>query len=248
MSFHDRLTAVGKTHLYKDYGNGCHTFANFTRQTVDTLAQFEKLLANPLPAPTTFDYRTIDPAFDIWGWHIATDPARALEFLRVEGSRDHLKLTGSGATTVSRAFPGLALVDVDGVPTPVRGGRLQVRVDLGPPNTTQQYTAGAAAPVTATKELVLAPHAVVKIGRVTRVAAGLRVCVRALGGHVTRARISSGGRSRVVAIGARTRCRTLATAHAGTVTVQGHDGFGHPVRASKQLRGPDAHGRDRADT
>ena len=233
MSFHNRLTAIGKQHVYKDYGNGCHTRPNFTRQTVDTLTHFERLLAHPLPAPETFDHRAIEPAFDIWGWRVEADPARALEFMRVEGSRHRLKLTGSGRTTVSRAFPGLELVDVDGVPTRVSDGRIRATVDLGPPNATQQYSPGAPAPVTATREVVLAPHAVVQIRRVTRTRRGVRVCVRAIGGELPRARISSGRRSRVVAIGARTRCHVLVRARARAVTVRGRDRFGHPVRASR---------------
>ena len=237
MSFHNRLTAIGKAHLYKDYGNGCHTMPNFTRQTIDTLDHFEKLLANPAPTPETFDFRTIEPAFDIWGWHIEADPARALEFMRAEGSQHRLKLTGSGKTTVSRAYPGLARVDVNGVPTLVAAdGRVTATVDLGPPSATQQYTAGAGDPTTVAKDTVFAPHAVIRIGRLTRRKRGLRVCARALGGDLPRARISVGGRSRVVAITERTRCHLVPVTRYGTVRIRGRDGFGHLVRASKRLR------------
>jgi hypothetical protein len=111
-------------------------------------------------------------------------------------------------------------------------------VDLGPPNATQQYTAGAGDPVTATKEVVLAPHAVVRIGRVTRTRRGVRVCVRALGGELPRARIRAGRRSRVVAIGARTRCVLVRGVRRGTVKVSGRDGYGHRVRAVKRPSGP----------
>jgi S-formylglutathione hydrolase FrmB len=235
MSFHDRLTAIGKAHLYKDYGNGCHTIPNFRRQTLDTLAAFTALLANPPADPPTFDYKSMEPAFDIWGWHVEADPGRALEFMHLEGSQTRLQLTGSGKTTVSRAYPGLARVDVDGVPTPVTDGRVTATVDLGPPNATQQYTAGAGDPVTATKEVVLAPHALVRIGRVTRTRRGVRVCARALGGELPRARIRVGRRSRVVAIGARTRCVLVRGVRRGTVKVSGRDGYGHRVRAGKRL-------------
>jgi S-formylglutathione hydrolase FrmB len=237
MSFHSALTAIGKEHVYQDYGNGCHTMPNFMRQTVDTLKHFETLLADPPPAPETFDHRAIEPAFDLWGWRIEADPARALEFLRAAGSQHDLELTGSGTTTVSRAYPGLARVDVDGVATPVPAdGRVTASVDLGPPNETQQYTAGAGDPATVTKAVAFAPHAVVRIGRVTRTKRGLRVCARVLGGEVRRARIAIGGRSRVVALGARKRCRTVPGARRGTVRISGRDGFGHRVRSSKRKR------------
>lgn len=237
MSFHNRLTAIGKAHLYKDYGNGCHTMPNFIRQTIDTLSHFESLLANPAPTPETFDFRAIEPAFDIWGWHIEADPARALEFMRAEGSQNRLKLTGSGTTTVSRAYPGLARVDVNGVPASVAAdGRVTATVDLGPPSATQQYTAGAADPATVTQETVFAPHAVIRIGRITRRKRGLRVCARALGGDLPRARISVGGRSRVVAITERTRCHVVVTTGrvGGLVRIRGRDRFGHLVLASKR--------------
>ena len=236
MSFHNRLDALGKAHVYKDYGNGCHTWANFRRQTIDTLAAFQTLIAAPPPDPATFDFRAIEPDFDIWGWRVEADPARALEFLRVEGSRDRLKLTGSGRTSVSRAYAGLSLVDVDGVPTAVRDGRVSAAVDLGPANATQQYTAGAPAPATATKAVAFAPHAVVRLGRVGRVRGGIRVCARVVGGEVARARISAGRRSRVVALGAQTRCATLRGARRGTIRVSGRDAYGHVVRASKRFR------------
>ncbi len=155
--------------------------------------------------------------------------------MHVKGTPDRLELTGSGRTTVSRAYPGLASVDVDGVPTDVVRGRLTTTVDLGAPNAMQQYTPGAAVPRTATKGVSLAPHAVIRIGRATRVKHGIRVCARVIGGEVRRARITSGGRERVVALDARTRCRSVPAPRARTVTVSGRDGYGHAVRATERL-------------
>jgi S-formylglutathione hydrolase FrmB len=236
MSLHDRLAAIGKPHLYKDYGNGCHTVPNFRRQTVDTLADFEQLLAHPRPAPTAFRYMAIDPEFDIWGWHVAADPARALEFMHLEGSSLRVKLTGSGRTTVSRAYPGLALVDVDGVPTPVKDGRLTTTVDLGPPDTTQQYAPGAPEPATRTREVVLAPHAVIRITRVKRVKRGVTICARAIGGRIAKARIRAGRHSRTTSLGRRSHCYTLRAAHPRSVRITGRDAFGHRARASRRVR------------
>lgn len=168
MSFHNELIRMGKAHLYKDYGNGCHTFPNFTRQTIDTLSAFEKLLANPPHDPATFDFRSMEPAFDIWGWHIEADPARALEFMRAEGSQNRLKLTGSGTTTVTTPafFRGVGEVGLIGArettATPDATGRIRFTVDLGPPNADQQYTVGAR--TTETKRTVaFAPGAVVGV-------------------------------------------------------------------------------------
>ena len=40
----------------EDYGPGCHTMPNFTREIVDTLAVFDDVFADPPPAPSRFDY------------------------------------------------------------------------------------------------------------------------------------------------------------------------------------------------
>jgi S-formylglutathione hydrolase FrmB len=245
MSLHDRLDVIGKRHLYKDYGNGCHTIPNFRRQTIDTLSAFAKLLADPRPAPATFDYTSMEARFSLWGWEVAADPKRALEFMHAAGDGHQLELTGSGRTTVSRAYPGLALVDVNGVPTPVAAGRLTTTVDLGAPDTTQQYTTGAPAPATKTGKVVLAPHAVIRIVRATRVRRGARVCVRAVGGSIPRAHIYSGRASRTAAIGPATRCLTVDAAHPSRVSIRGRDRFGHPAQAVRRLRRADR-GRRRA--
>jgi S-formylglutathione hydrolase FrmB len=134
ISLHDELTRLGVPHLWKDYGAGCHTVPNFTREIADTLARFTTVFAHPRPRPASFDYRSIEPAFGIWGWHVSADPKRALEFLQLRnaGARS-LTLTGSGTTTVT-APPGW------------RCGRNRFTVDLGPANTGQQYRPGVATP------------------------------------------------------------------------------------------------------
>jgi S-formylglutathione hydrolase FrmB len=238
ISFDARLTAIGKPHLWKDYGPGCHTVPNFKREITDTLTVFEQFLTLPHPDPTTFDYRTIEPHVDIWGWHIDADPARALEFLRIQGTRDGVTLSGSGLTSVTTPawYRGLKLVDVDGTPTATdSSGRLHFDVDLGPANTTQQYTDGATTTVTARK-VALDQHAVVRLTNVHRTRRGLRFCVRALGGDIPRAAAAAGSARRRLAIGARTRCYTLPTHRASRVTVRGRDRFDHAVTATARQR------------
>jgi hypothetical protein len=108
-------------------------------------------------------------------------------------------------------------------------------VDLGPPDTTQQYSAGAPGPSTTTREVVLAPHAVIRLTKLKRVRSGIRVCARTIGGSVPSARIRSGGRSRLAALGSRTRCFVLRADRAHTVQITGRDTFGHRVRASRRI-------------
>jgi S-formylglutathione hydrolase FrmB len=150
VNFHDALAALHIPHLYTDYGPGCHTKGNFVRELTDTFKTFKQVLAAPPAAPRTFDYASIKPAFDVWRWHVAADPKRALEFLRLRNvSARGLTLVGSGRTTVTTPplFRGPARVHVQGatpaIATPDAKGRIRFAVDLGPPDADQENTPGA---------------------------------------------------------------------------------------------------------
>jgi S-formylglutathione hydrolase FrmB len=240
VDLHEQFDAFRIAHAWRDYGAGCHTPPNFTREIADTLAAFTPVLARPPAPPATFDYRSIEPRFDIWGWHLDADPSRALEFLRVRAGRSGITLDGSGRTTVVTPawYRGLKAVDVNGRPTrPTPGGRLRFGADLGAADTGQQYTPGATTTVRS-RRVSLAPHAVVRI-KAKRVGRRLRVCLRAIGGDVPRARIRAAGRSARVKIGAKTRCRVLhVRRRSPSVTVRGRDRFGHLVRARATVRKP----------
>lgn len=233
-SMHERLVQLGVKHLWKDYGNGCHTSENFTRQVIDTLAVFQKNFANPASATDNFEYRTIEPRFGIYGWTVEADPKRAVEFMAVQGGRNRLTLEGSGLTPVTTPpwYRGLKKVDVNGKPArPGNGGRLRFKVDLGPAHTGQQYTLEGATSFNSRK-VTLKPHAVLRITRIKRTKRGIRVCVRAVGGTVPKARIKAGKRSVKVRIGAKAKCVTLRAARkTRAVTIQGKDTFGHEVKA-----------------
>jgi S-formylglutathione hydrolase FrmB len=149
-SLNAKLDELGIPHLWKDYGPGCHTPENFERQISATLAAFAEEFADPAPEPTAFDYESIEPEFDVWGWHVAADPRRALEFMRLEnvGERGMI-VSGSGLTTITSAplFKGAALVVLGGATAstaiPDEAGRITFGVDLGPADTVQQYAPGA---------------------------------------------------------------------------------------------------------
>lgn len=149
LAFNSELDRLDIPHAWKDYGNGCHTKPNFKRETVDTLNVLKDQLANPPADPAAFDYRSIDPEFDVWGWEVKADPRRALEFLQMRKVTDRgLTLIGSGRTTVTSPpiFKDASRVDIkNGQPssaTPDAQGRIQFTVDLGAPATTQQFTLG----------------------------------------------------------------------------------------------------------
>jgi S-formylglutathione hydrolase FrmB len=151
VSFHDQLLADGITHVWKDYGPGCHGSPEFRREFSDSLPGIEDVFAHPQSAPKTFSYESIEPRFDIWRWNVAADPARALEFLQMRHAGRHgLTLVGSGTTSVTTPpfFRGVDAVDVvtsAGTRTlsPDSHGRLRFSVDLGAPHADQQDTAAA---------------------------------------------------------------------------------------------------------
>lgn len=253
VSLHRTLDAIGKTHRWKDYGAGCHTKANFTRELVDTFAAFTEHLAAPPPDPVRFDHARIEPAFTVFGWDVRADPARPLEFLRLRDvGPDGLTLLGSGTTTVTTPplFAGVRRVDLRGADTtsvvPGNDGRLRFTVDLGPPSAAQQYTPGA---VTnrVTRTVELEPHASARITSVRATRRTVRVCARTAGGPATvRVRVRD-ARSRPLtanarlSLGARTACRTLRRAARPTggrlaVRVSGTDRFGHAVTARRAVR------------
>jgi len=239
VNLHDAFTDLGVPHIWQDYGNGCHSAQNFRREVVDTLASFESFFSNPPAAPTRFDYRSIEPNFDIWGWRVKTDPDRALEFMRISAGTLDLILEGSGRTVVTTParYRGIRLIDVNGKSRrPGSDGRLRFTVDLGRAHTVQQYTPGAATTMRRRK-VSLKPHAVIRITRATWTAGRLSICARTIGGTVPRALIKASRGTTPVKITAATSCRTLRTkTRPARVDISGVDRFGHPVRTSIRLK------------
>ena len=151
VSLHDRLLADGIPHLWKDYGAGCHGIPEFRVEFADSLPGIEDVFEHPRPAPRTIGYESIEPQFTVWGWHVAADPARALEFLQLRhAGRRGLELVGSGTTTVTtppfyKHAHAVAVVTSQGTRTvtPDAGGRITFKVDLGAPHADQQDTAAS---------------------------------------------------------------------------------------------------------
>jgi S-formylglutathione hydrolase FrmB len=150
LNFTRKLNALHIPHLWEDYGPGCHTPPNFKREITDTLRVLARQFAHPATDPRSFSYRSIEPRFRSYGWRVAADSRRALEFLvlRVVGDR-RVTVTGSGLTTVTTPplFGKLHRVELRGatrreVRVDARG-RIKFSVDLGPPDRQQQYTLGA---------------------------------------------------------------------------------------------------------
>ncbi len=265
INLHRKFGALGIEHEWRDYGPGCHTVPNFTREVKDTLAAFKPLLRDPPQRPATFDYRSIESRFSIWGWKLDADPKRALEFLRMkDAGRAGVTLTGSGTTGVRTPpwFRGLKAVDVvahDGrttVLSPDRRGRLHFDVDLGAAHPDQQYTLAAQAAgegaggYFATRSVSFEPHARVQLGAPRLRHGRVMLCTHARGVSIRRLRLSlhdpqghKAGSSHRFSMSVGRRCVRIRgrglrhPARGGyTVEARGRDRFGHRVAAKRRAR------------
>jgi S-formylglutathione hydrolase FrmB len=115
-------------------------------------------------APKSFDHRSADPDFGVYGWSFRADEARAAEFLEVRGAgRGGVTLTGSGTETVVTAplfKPGARVAVAGAAPSSAvadGNGRLTIAVDLGPAHTTEQFDPGAPAPDFVTRAVTFKP-------------------------------------------------------------------------------------------
>jgi S-formylglutathione hydrolase FrmB len=150
VSLHQRLAGLKIPHLWRDYGRGCHSVPNFTRQVADTLTRLKRVLKRKPEPPARFDYASIEPAFRVWNWRVRADRRRPLEFLELRrAGRRGVEVIGSGRTTLVTPpyFRGARRVRLVGTrersARPNRRGRIRFTVDLGEPNARQQYRLGA---------------------------------------------------------------------------------------------------------
>jgi S-formylglutathione hydrolase FrmB len=149
-SFDRALSDARVAHRNDFYGCGTHTYRYFQRDLHAFWPQMIKAFGTP--PPQSFDYRTADPGFTVWGWTFTADPKRATEFLDIHrASPAGLTITGSGTETVTTApmFTAGQRVEVTGTgrrPNTVTAdtsGRISFHVDLGRPHHAQQYTLAA---------------------------------------------------------------------------------------------------------
>lgn len=155
--FRDELEArgYGGTYAYEE-SEGGHAWRWWTPWLRDIhLPFFRDRLAEAMhgraptsPLPDTFRYRSILPAFSVWGYDIEVDRA-VREFLDLSDVRQEgLTVRGSGEVTITTApryHPrGHHLITgATDQPETVRAdpsGRLRFVVDLGPSHTAEQYT------------------------------------------------------------------------------------------------------------
>lgn len=156
VNMHEVLVAQGIPHRWVELPWGCHGVALFETEMRQAIQRFEQVFADPPTDSGSFDFRSMETAFDVRGWSVRADPGRALEFLDLHDvGRNGLTVTGSGTTTITTApifQPGNPVqAVVAGNPqdlTPDASGRITLTVDLGPADRQQQFTAGAVTAMT----------------------------------------------------------------------------------------------------
>lgn len=155
VNFHNRLVRLGIPSLWDDYGPGGHDWPYWQRDLRQTLPTLMSVFAHPRRAPAKFTFTAVEPRYEVYGWSVAVR-RRALEFSTLSvGGQGSFRLAGSGRATVTtapryRVRERLLVVVHDATGThrwrtrAGRGGRLTLRLSLGPSNPYQEYTARAA--------------------------------------------------------------------------------------------------------
>jgi S-formylglutathione hydrolase FrmB len=152
LTLHQRLEKLGIAHLWDDYGPGTHTWPYWRRGLAQTLPILMRRFRQRTPPPARVTYTSDRAGYDIYGWSVRIKRTAA-EFSTLKGAgRKGFALTGSGKATVATA-PILSAcrsyrVKIDDATgkrrikrATDRRGRLRLRLDLGPPNANQQYSA-----------------------------------------------------------------------------------------------------------
>ena len=145
-AFDRRLDELQIEHVYRERC-GTHNGWVFGHWAADFAAWLDGL-ALGRSEPASFDHRRVDAAFSVFDWSVSADPGRAPEFLELtDVSRSGLSVTGSGSTgfVTPRLFAPKQRVCLRGASEggdvrAGRDGRLAFTVDLGPPNSVQQFT------------------------------------------------------------------------------------------------------------
>ena len=152
LDLHQKLAQLRIPHVWDDYGPGGHDWPYWQRDLKQTLPSIMAAFAHPPRAPSPFTFAAVEPAYEIYGWHVGMQRA-ALEWSRLgHATRSGFTLSGSGSGLVAtarlyraghvyRVTVGKAVRHI----AAGRHGRLRIVVPLGPSNRFQEYTAAAEA-------------------------------------------------------------------------------------------------------
>ncbi len=147
--FHERLDKLGIANSYDDYGPGTHSWPYWQRDLREDLPRIMRTFKHPAPRPSPFSYRSVEPSYSVYGWHVsmARKAAEWSELRRV--GRHSFTVRGSGTATVRtpprfvpRSSHPIRIGDAKGTVRAGNDGRLRIEVRLGPANAGQEYRAG----------------------------------------------------------------------------------------------------------
>jgi S-formylglutathione hydrolase FrmB len=155
VNLHSRLDDLHIAHIWQDYGPGTHDWPYWARDLELTLPTFMAAFADTPAPPDPFDFTAVEPGFEAYGYTVHMHRA-VLEFATLEDVRAAgFSLVGTGTAdvvTAARYARGAryTVVTVDGAGTTSHtttlrsdgAGRLHLHLELGPSNTTQEYTLG----------------------------------------------------------------------------------------------------------
>lgn len=153
-TLHRRLLAADIPHHWNDRGAGRHKWPTWQEDLSVALPRLMKVFSDPPAAPSPIRFNTIEPDYEVYGWHVALHRS-ALEFSTLAEADTHgFTLSGSGKAIVTtpaiyKPDSGYTVslnADSGSLNETLRSsssGRLSIEITLGPPNPKQQYTAAA---------------------------------------------------------------------------------------------------------
>ena len=125
LNLHHTLGKLGIPHVFEDYGPGHHAWPYWARDLVRTLPDLMATLKHPPAFPKRIAYRSVDPAYDIYGWRVeraGSDPAFS-RLSRASRRGFTFAADSDAVVTTPRRFPGPRLkvpVKASGKPVHVK--------------------------------------------------------------------------------------------------------------------------------
>jgi S-formylglutathione hydrolase FrmB len=83
-----------------DYGSGTHTWPYWARDLRKFIRPLMRTFAHPPARPSKLSYKTIEPEYTVWGWHVSIKRAHRLAFSTLTLRRHGFSLRGAGNATV----------------------------------------------------------------------------------------------------------------------------------------------------
>ncbi|HWC34518.1 MAG TPA: alpha/beta hydrolase family protein [Mycobacteriales bacterium] len=83
-----------------DYGSGTHTWPYWARDFRHFIKPLMQTFAHPPARPDKISYKTIEPTYAVWGWHVSIKRSQRLAFSTLKVGPRGFVLSGTGVATV----------------------------------------------------------------------------------------------------------------------------------------------------